>query len=103
MGQLCDLFNTDDLVELFEMLDRDGGGSVSINEFCDEMTKLATTQMPKDQIRVLKQMSIIRNNILEHNVIAGETMQSVCEMAVHQDKVDNRISAVEKKLVTIDT
>ena len=47
-------------VELFEILDVDGGGSVSIDEFCDEMTNLATTQLPMEQIRMLKQMSMAR-------------------------------------------
>ena len=54
--ELCNLFNTDDLVELFELLDFDGSHSIQIEEFCDEMTKLATTQLPIEQIRMLKQM-----------------------------------------------
>ena len=52
-----------ELARTCEVLDVDGGGSVSIEEFCDEMTKLATTHMPMDQIRVLKQISIIRGNV----------------------------------------
>merc|ERR1711907_449804 len=78
--ELCDLFDTDDLVELFEVLDVDGGGSVSIDEFCDEMTKLATTQMPLEQIRLLKQMSILRNNVVDNSGCMSEMMQSVCDM-----------------------
>jgi voltage-gated sodium channel len=100
---LCELFNTDDLVELFEILDVDGGGSVSIDEFCDEMTKLATTQFPMEQVRMLKQMSIIRTNVFNVNGCIGEMEQGICEMAANQGKVDMRISAVERKLATMDT
>jgi predicted permease len=100
---LCELFNTDDLVELFEILDVDGGGSVSIDEFCDEMTKLATTQLPMEQVRLLKQMSIIRTNVFNLNGCVGEMEHGLCEMAANQGKVDMRISAVERKLGTMDT
>ena len=47
--------------------------------------------------------SIIRSTVIEHNGIAAEMTQSVCDMAVHQDKVDRRISVVEHKLSKIDT
>jgi voltage-gated sodium channel len=100
---LCELFNTDDLVELFEILDVDGGGSVSITEFCDEMTKLATSQLPMEQVRMLKQMSIIRSNVFNLNGSVGEMDRGICEMAGNQGKIDMRISAVERKLTTMDT
>ena len=61
-------FDTDDVVELFEILDTDGGGSVSVDEFCDEMVKLATTKLPIQEVRMLKQMSIIRQTAVEHLV-----------------------------------
>merc|ERR1711907_864933 len=92
---LCELFNTDDLVELFEILDVDGGGSVSIDEFCDEMTKLATTQLPMEQVRMLKQMSIVRTNVFNLNTCVGEMDRGLCEVAANHGKVDMRISAVE--------
>jgi hypothetical protein len=100
---LCEVFHTDDLVELFEVLDVDGGGSVSITEFCDEMTKLATSQLPMEQVRMLKQMSIIRSNVFNLNGSVGEMDRGICEMAGNQGKLDMRISAVERKLTTMDT
>jgi hypothetical protein len=100
---LCELFNTDDLVELFEILDVDGGGSVSIDEFCDEMTKLATTQLPMEQVRMLKQMSIVRTNVFNLNTCVGEMDRGLCEVAANHGKVDMRISAVERKLATMDS
>merc|ERR1719359_1624324 len=80
--ELMELFNTEDLVELFEILDADGGGSVSIDEFCYEMTRLATTAIPMELTRILKQMSVIRNNTMEHNCAMMEMLQG---LAVHQE------------------
>merc|ERR1711904_462511 len=60
--ELCELFDTEDIVELFEILDTDGGGAVSIDEFCDEM---------------VKQMSIIRQTAVEHSGCLGEMMKLV--------------------------
>jgi voltage-gated sodium channel len=100
--ELCELFNTDDLVELFEVLDVDGGGSVSIEEFCDEMTKLATTHMPMDQIRVLKQISIIRGNVVDNQTCMSEMMEMMTNQSIdtdsHRSELDKRISTVESKL-----
>jgi hypothetical protein len=67
------------------------------------MTKLATTQFPMEQVRMLKQMSIVRTNVFNLNGCVGEMEQGICEMAANQGKVDMRISAVERKLSTMDT
>merc|ERR1719506_1010615 len=95
---LCELFNTDNLVELFEILDNDGSGSVSIDEFCDEMTKLATTQFPMEQIRMLKNMSLLRANVFQLNGSVGEMEHGICEMALNLGKVDMRMSSMERKM-----
>jgi hypothetical protein len=97
--ELMELFNTEDLVELFEILDADGGGSVSIDEFCYEMTRLATTGIPMELTRILKQMSVIRNNTVEHN---GALMEMLQNFISHQDEMDNRIFALERKIGTMD-
>ena len=36
----------DSAVELFEMLDVDGGGQVDIDEFCDGISRLASSDQP---------------------------------------------------------
>jgi Ca2+-binding EF-hand superfamily protein len=100
--ELCDLFNTDDLVELFEVLDVDGGGSVSIDEFCEEMTKLATTNLPLEQIRMLKQMFIIRTNVVESQGCMSEIMQMVMSLVEAKTQQDARIDRVERKIDNID-
>lgn len=104
--ELCELFDTDDLVELFEILDADGGGSVSVDEFCDQMIKLATTTLPMEQVRMMKQISLIRHNIGEHNGCLGEIMQllnGLWEKSSRQDKLEPRISAVERELGAISS
>jgi Ca2+-binding EF-hand superfamily protein len=103
--KLCNLFDTDDLVELFEILDVDDGGSISIDEFCDELTKLAITQQSMDQIRLMKQMNAMRLSILEQNKTSTEMMQmiyGISEGAPSQGIVDTRLTAVENKLTKID-
>jgi voltage-gated sodium channel len=68
---LYHLFQTDDLVELFEILDVDGGGSVSIDEFFDEMLRLVTTETPMSQIRLIKQVAFIRSQVF--GLTSGQT------------------------------
>merc|ERR550514_1251508 len=68
---LYQLFDTDDLVELFEILDVDGGGSVSIDEFFDEMLRLVTTETPMSQIRLIKQVAFIRSQVF--GLTSGQT------------------------------
>jgi Ca2+-binding EF-hand superfamily protein len=100
--KLCELFDTDDIVELFEVLDVDGGGSVSIDEFCDEMCKLATTHQPLEQIRLLKQMSIIRDNVLENQTCTSEIMQMIqANTDGAESRSESRIGAVEREVETL--
>ena len=35
--ELCGIMGSDDPMEIFEMLDVDGGGGVSIDEFCEQV------------------------------------------------------------------
>jgi len=51
---------TDDLVELFEMLDVDGSGSVEIDEFCEELANLGSVDQPFINVRLMKQLEFIR-------------------------------------------
>jgi len=52
-----------DMQELFEMLDVDDSGEVSVDEFCDGLAKLVHSDAPVEIIRVLKQLAIIRKNL----------------------------------------
>jgi len=58
-------FETDDMVELFEMLDIDGSGHIKIDEFCDQLVKLVTSDTPVENIRVMKQLALLRHEVNE--------------------------------------
>jgi Ca2+-binding EF-hand superfamily protein len=61
--QLAKVMETDDLVELFEILDIDGSGSLDVDEFVDGISKLVTSDQPMDQLRMQKNMNILRNDV----------------------------------------
>jgi Ca2+-binding EF-hand superfamily protein len=61
--QLAKVMQTDDLVELFEILDVDGSGSLDVDEFVDGISKLVTSDQPMDQLRMQKNMNILRNDV----------------------------------------
>jgi Ca2+-binding EF-hand superfamily protein len=61
--QLAKVMQTDDLVELFDILDIDGSGSLDVDEFVDGISKLVTSDQPMEQLRMQKNMNIIRNEV----------------------------------------
>jgi hypothetical protein len=123
--QLCDLFDAGDLVELFECLDFDQSHSVSIEEFCDEMIKLSTTITSIEHMRLMKQLYMIRNDVVEHHTTAKGLMEMIyglCEgmtevrkastasgnhpsaplSPANQGPLDKRVAAVEDRLETVE-
>ena len=63
--ELGKVMGTDNLVELFEILDIDGSGSLDLDEFVDGISKLVCNDQPMDQIRMQKNMNILRNDMKE--------------------------------------
>ena len=61
--ELGKVMGTDNLVELFEILDIDGSGSLDLDEFVDGISKLVCNDQPMDQIRMQKNMNILRNDM----------------------------------------
>jgi hypothetical protein len=53
----------DDLTELFEILDADGSGELTIDEFVSGICKLVTTNCPLDQVRMEKNITVLRNEM----------------------------------------
>merc|ERR1719174_2260463 len=47
--ELAKCFETDDMVELFEILDVNQSGTVSIHEFCEELVKVVVSEKSIDQ------------------------------------------------------
>jgi hypothetical protein len=50
------LIEVQDLGELFDIMDEDGTGTVSMEEFFECLTKMAISNVPIDQLRVLKKI-----------------------------------------------
>ena len=63
--ELANCVNSDDLVEIFELLDSDGGGQIDVEEFVDGLTKIVTSDTPIDEIRSKKQVQLLRKSILD--------------------------------------
>jgi hypothetical protein len=63
--ELAKCFQTDDLYELFEMLDGDRIGSVPIHQFCSELVKVVVSDRSVDQVRMQKTMVSLRTGVLD--------------------------------------
>mmetsp|Transcript_2282 Transcript_2282/g.4150 ORF Transcript_2282/g.4150 Transcript_2282/m.4150 type:complete len:585 (-) Transcript_2282:40-1794(-) len=64
--QLREIAGTDDLVELFEMLDYDGGGTVGVEEFCEGVLKATSSNPGTMELgRLVKQCGDILKNSRE--------------------------------------
>jgi hypothetical protein len=61
--ELAKCFQTKDVVELFEMLDVDGSGTVQIAEFCEHLIKLSASAVPVEHVRTMKQLGLIRGDV----------------------------------------
>jgi voltage-gated sodium channel len=60
IGQVID---ADDLTEIFEIIDDDGSGEVGIDEFVDGISKIATSGLPIETVRLMKQIALTRRQI----------------------------------------
>jgi hypothetical protein len=59
--ELAKCFQTDDMLELFEILDTKQTGQVSIKEFCQELVKVVVSERSVDQVRMQKSMISLRS------------------------------------------
>ena len=65
------------------MLDFDDSNAISIEEFCEEMIKLSSQSTSVEHMRLMKQLYIIRNDVIEQHASASKMMQilySLCEV-----------------------
>jgi len=61
--QLEGFMQVDSLEELFEMIDVDGSGEIDIDEFCDGISKVVSSDIDVETMRMLKQLSVIRKEL----------------------------------------
>mmetsp|Transcript_80261 Transcript_80261/g.141668 ORF Transcript_80261/g.141668 Transcript_80261/m.141668 type:complete len:587 (-) Transcript_80261:28-1788(-) len=80
--QLGEIAGTDDLAELFSMLDYDGGGTVGVDEFCEGVLK-ATSSAPgvMELGRLVKQCSDILKNSRETCALLNDPDKGFAEFA----------------------
>merc|ERR1719174_125244 len=63
--ELSRCVKSDDLVDLFEVLDNDGGGSIDVDEFIDGLTNIVTSDITVDQLKQKKQLQTCATKIVE--------------------------------------
>jgi Ca2+-binding EF-hand superfamily protein len=62
--RLGKILETEDLMELFDILDSDNNGSLDIDEFVRGICKIVTMNSAMEQVRIEKNMSLIRNKMM---------------------------------------
>jgi len=63
---------------------------VSVDEFCDEMVQLSTSQLPMEAIRLMKQASLIRSSVV--GISGGQRDMMKMIYTVHQSVEDLKAS-----------
>jgi Ca2+-binding EF-hand superfamily protein len=61
--ELRKVMEMDDFVELFEILDVDSNGTLSVEEYVEGISKLVTSDVPLEQLRMQKTLNIVRNDV----------------------------------------
>ena len=56
---------SDDMAAIFEIIDEDGTGEVDIQEFCDSMEKVVSSDIPIDTLRLIAGVSTTRTGVME--------------------------------------
>ncbi len=101
------LLGSTDPTDIFDMLDTDGGGEISVDEFCDQILKCVTSDRPMELERIMKlckdlprmrdaiNMKVLKKNHLdliaeEVAVKTIEFMQNPKAAAIAKHKKDKR-------------
>jgi hypothetical protein len=82
--ELAKCFKTDDMSELFEILDVNQTGKVSIKEFCQELVKVVISERAVDQVRVQKSMISMRSVV---NEIRSDVQSQGTELLRQQEAI----------------
>mmetsp|Transcript_20219 Transcript_20219/g.51028 ORF Transcript_20219/g.51028 Transcript_20219/m.51028 type:complete len:493 (+) Transcript_20219:984-2462(+) len=89
--ELDHLMGTVDPVALFEMLDVDGGGKISIEEFCTQIVKTVSSTRPIELERILKlthdipslKVTVEKLHYMVHNMHEAEGHKEQSELELH--------------------
>eukprot|EP00931_Biecheleriopsis_adriatica_P118005 TRINITY_DN9347_c0_g1_i2.p1 TRINITY_DN9347_c0_g1~~TRINITY_DN9347_c0_g1_i2.p1 ORF type:complete len:292 (-),score=75.48 TRINITY_DN9347_c0_g1_i2:24-899(-) len=92
--ELMTYMNAENLVELFEMIDVDASGEVNIEEFCEGISKIASSEQPVEFLRILKQLKTVRETQLKQDAaVQGQ----LADLAKTQRKVEERLVQIQEQ------
>merc|ERR1719487_726587 len=73
-NELKKVMELDNVVDVFDMLDTDGGGSVGIDEFIDGIMKIVCSDRPVELLRIQKHLHGITAKLLDLNKLTLEVL-----------------------------
>ena len=83
----ADLLGTDQLEEIFRILDFDGSGGVGIDEFFDNISKLVTGQVSLSDMRTQQKISSAATGINERINDVDERIDYLLQASRHQGEL----------------
>jgi Ca2+-binding EF-hand superfamily protein len=87
---------SDDLGELFEMIDIDGGGEIDVGEFIAGLSQIALSNQPMDEIRQKKMIEVMKKEIHglveKHTAIEDQLQQYEDQQSRLNKKLDDILS-----------
>merc|ERR1719453_339454 len=86
-------FQMDDLVELFEIIDDDQSGTIKVDEFCDQLVHLVTTDTSMENLRVLRQLTLVRSEMTSMVTQLKEMKDTITNV---DEKVDDLEESLEE-------
>eukprot|EP00931_Biecheleriopsis_adriatica_P055066 TRINITY_DN32480_c0_g1_i1.p1 TRINITY_DN32480_c0_g1~~TRINITY_DN32480_c0_g1_i1.p1 ORF type:complete len:544 (+),score=108.35 TRINITY_DN32480_c0_g1_i1:59-1690(+) len=98
--ELMKYMNAESLVELFEMIDIDGSGEVNIEEFCEGISKLASSEQPVEFVRILKQLSSVKQKQARQEEFMKEQFESI---STAQERMEQRLMRIEQAISRISS
>merc|ERR1712023_329204 len=93
--QLQKALDIENMVDLFELLDEDGSGEVSIDEFCDGIVNLAASDQPIEYVQIRNEL---RKAHTRSEVLKGDIDLVKDDIAGIAEKYNQQFAALEKIL-----
>merc|ERR1711920_210796 len=96
-GLLAEFSSISDPLEIFRLLDIDGGGTLDIEEFCEGLWSASVSNTPIELKRIDKKVDVIHQKVT-HEDQAMHRMVSKMDMLIDMiDALDGRIRLLESK------
>jgi len=99
--ELLDLVQSDNIVELFELLDIDGSGELDIQEFIDGIMMAVTSDTPIEFVRMQKQLVHIREKTMTVEKALTTVVEQVGAHGVRMKHITGQMRSMDKTLTTI--